>query len=140
MALQYSFPSPLGFTSELIGNEPCCLSSTNWPFDHFVPLSFSTMLLDCSTGWPGSAYCSYLIHKSIVRGKHFRKGLFQVHLFLERWFARSGWWHVVLIVPPSITLTVIIILTITPTLALNFVLIAVAPIMTLLLRLTQINP
>ena len=31
-----------------------------------------------------------LIHKGGVRGEHLRKGLFQVHLFLERWFAHSG--------------------------------------------------
>ena len=81
-----------------------------------------------------------LIHKGSVRGKHLRKDLFQVHLFLERWFARSGWWHVVLIIPPSITLTVLTILIITPPLALILVLIVVAPILTLLLWLTLIKP
>ena len=81
-----------------------------------------------------------LIHKGSVRGKHLRKGLFQVHCFLERWFAHSGWWHVVLIVPPSITLTVLTILIITPPLALMLVLIGVAPILTLLLWLTLIKP
>ena len=81
-----------------------------------------------------------LIHKGSVRGKHLRKGLFQVHLFLRRWFARSGWWHVFFIVPPSITLTVLTILTITPPLALILVLIVVSPILTLLLWLTMIKP
>ena len=69
-----------------------------------------------------------------------RKGLFQVHLFLGRWFAHSGWWHVVLIVPPSITLTVLTILIITPPLALILVLIVAAPILDLLLWLTLIKP
>ena len=81
-----------------------------------------------------------LIHKSIVRGKHLHKGLFQVHFFLKRWFAHSGWWHVVLIVPPSITLTVLNILIIPPPLALILVLIVVAPILILLLWLTLIKP
>ena len=81
-----------------------------------------------------------LIHKGGMRGEHFLKGLFQVHLFLGRWFAYSGWWHVVLIVPPSITLTVLTILIITPPLALILVLIVVAPILTLLLWLTLIKP
>ena len=81
-----------------------------------------------------------LIHKGGMRGEHLRKGLFQVHLFLERWFAHLGWWHVVLIVPPSITLTVLTILIITPPLALILVLIVVAPILTLLLWLTLIKP
>ena len=81
-----------------------------------------------------------LIHKGSVRGKHFRKGLFQVHLFLERWFARSGWWHVILIVPPSITLTVMTIMIITPPLALILVLIVVVPILTILMWLTLIKP
>ena len=31
-----------------------------------------------------------LIHKGGMRGEHLCKGLFQVHLFLERWFAHSG--------------------------------------------------
>ena len=75
-----------------------------------------------------------------MRGKHLRKGLFQVHLFLRRWFAYWGWWHVVLVVPPSITLTVLTILSITPPLALILVLIVVAPILTLLLWLTLIKP
>ena len=63
-----------------------------------------------------------LIHKGGMRGKHLGKGLFQVHFFLGGWFAHSGWWHVVLIGPPSITL---IILIITPPLALILVLIVV---------------
>ena len=75
-----------------------------------------------------------LIHKGGMRGKHLGKGLFQVHLFLGRWFAHSGWWHVVLIVPPSIAL---IVLTITPPLALILVLVVVAPILTLLLWLIK---
>ena len=69
-----------------------------------------------------------------MRGKHSSQP------FLGRWFAHSGWWHVVLIVPPSITLTVLIILIITPPLALILVLIVVAPILTLLLWLTLIKP
>ena len=81
-----------------------------------------------------------LIHKGGMRGEHLHKGLFQVHLFLGRWFAHSGWWHVVLIVPPSITLIVLTILIITPPLTLNLVLIVVAPILTLLLWLTLIKP
>ena len=81
-----------------------------------------------------------LIHKGSVRGEHLRKGLFQVHLFLGRWFARSGWWHVVMIIPPTITLTVLTIMIITPPLALILVLIVVAPILTLLLWLTLIKP
>ena len=81
-----------------------------------------------------------LIHKSGMRCKHLRKGLFQVYFFLGRGFAYSGWWHVVLIVPPSITLTVLTILSITPPLALILVLIVVAPILTLLLWLTLIKP
>ena len=76
-----------------------------------------------------------LIHKGGMRGEHLRKALFQVHLFLERWFAYSGWWRVVLIVPPSITLIALIILIITPPLALILVLIVIAPILTLLLWL-----
>ena len=82
-----------------------------------------------------------LIHKGSVRCKHLRKGLFQVHLFLRRWFTHSGWWHVVLIVPPSITLTVLIILILinTPPLPLILVLIVVSPILTLLLWLTLIK-
>ena len=75
-----------------------------------------------------------------MRGKHLLKGLFQVNLFLGRWFAHSGWWHVVLIVPPSIKLIVLIIIIITPPLALILVLIVVAPILTLLLWLTLIKP
>ena len=71
-----------------------------------------------------------LIHKGGMRGKHLRKGLFQVNLFLGRWLAHSGWWHVVLIVPPSIAL---IVLTNTPPLALILVLVVFAPILTLLL-------
>ena len=43
-ALTCSFPSRLGFTSELLGKEPG------------APLNFSTTLLDCSIGWPGVAY------------------------------------------------------------------------------------
>ena len=84
----------------------------------------------------------HLIHKGSVRCKNLRKGLFQVHLFLRRRFAHSGWWHVVLIVPPSITLTVltILILIIKPPLALILVLIVVSPILTLLLWLTLIKP
>ena len=74
-----------------------------------------------------------LIHKGGMRGKHLRKGLFQVHLFLGRWFAHMGWWHVVLIVPLSITLTALIILVSTPPLALILVLVVAAPILTLLL-------
>ena len=81
-----------------------------------------------------------LIHKGGMRGEHLHKGLFQVYLFLGRGFAYSGWWHVVLIVPPSITLTVLNILSITPPLALILVLIVVAPILTLLLWLTLIKP
>ena len=81
-----------------------------------------------------------LIHKGSMRGKHLRKGLFQVHIFLGKWFAHSGWWHVGLIVPPSITLTALIILIITPPLALILVLIVVAPILTLLLWLILIKP
>ena len=81
-----------------------------------------------------------LIHKGGMRGEHLREGLFQVHLFLGRWFAYSGWWHVVLIVPSSITLTVLTILSITLHLALILVLIVVAPILTLLLWLTLIKP
>ena len=81
--------------------------------------------------------CLCLIHKSCMQGEHLCKGLFQVHLFLGRWFAHSGWWHVVLIVPPSITLTALIILIITPPLALILVLIVVAPILTLLLWLIK---
>ena len=81
-----------------------------------------------------------LIHKGGMRGEHLRKGLFQVHLFLGGWFAHSGWWHVVLIVPPSITLTILTILIITPPLALILVLIVVASILTLLLWLTLIKP
>ena len=63
-----------------------------------------------------------------------RKGLFQVHLFLGRWFSHSGWWHVVLIVSPSIAL---IVLTTTPPLALILVMVVVAPILTLLLWLIK---
>ena len=81
-----------------------------------------------------------LIHKGSLQGKHLHKGLFQVHLFLGRWFAHSGWWHVGLIVPPSITLTALIILIITPPLALILVLIVVAPILTLLLWPILIKP
>ena len=83
-----------------------------------------------------------LIHKGNVRCKHLCKGLFQVHLFLRRWFARSGWWHVVLIVPPSINLTVltILILIITPPLALILVLLVVSPKLTQLLWLALIKP
>ena len=81
-----------------------------------------------------------LIHKGSMRDEHLRKGLFQVYLFLWRAFAYSGWWHVVLIVPPSITLNVLTILSITPPLALIFVLIVVAPILTLFLWLTLIKP
>ena len=71
----------------------------------------------------------YLIHKGGMRGEHLRKGLFQVHLFLGRWFAHSEWWRVVQIVPPSITLITLIILIITPPLALILVLIVVTPIL-----------
>ena len=74
-----------------------------------------------------------LIHKGGMRGEHLHKGLFQVHFFLCGWFTHSGWWHVVLIVSPSITLIALIILIITPPLALILVLIVVAPILTLLL-------
>ena len=73
-----------------------------------------------------------LIHKGGMRGEHLRKGLFQVHFFLRRWFAHSGWWHVVLIISPSVTLIDLIILISTPPLALILVLIVVA-ILTLLL-------
>ena len=31
-----------------------------------------------------------LIHIGGMRGEHLRKGLFQVHIFLGRWFAHSG--------------------------------------------------
>ena len=72
-----------------------------------------------------------------MRGENLRKGLFQVHLFLGRWFTHSEWWHVVLIVPPSITLIALIILIITPPLALILVFIVVAPILTLLLWLIK---
>ena len=81
-----------------------------------------------------------LIHKGSMRGEHLRKGLLQVYIFLGRGFAYSRWWHVVLIVPPSITLTVLTILSITPPLALILVLIVVSPILTLLLWLTLIKP
>ena len=81
-----------------------------------------------------------LIHKGGMRGKHLHKGLFKVYLFLERGFFYSGRWHVVLIVPPSITLSVLTILSITPPLALILVLIVVAPILTLLLWQTLIKP
>ena len=74
-----------------------------------------------------------LIHKGSMRGKHLGKGLLQVHLFHERWFAHSGWWHVVLIVPPSITLIALTILIIAQPLALILILIVVTPILTLLL-------
>ena len=74
-----------------------------------------------------------LIHKGGMRGKYLRKGLFQVHLFLKRWFAHSGWWHVVLIVPSSITVIALTILIIVPPLALILIPIVVAPILTLLL-------
>ena len=59
-----------------------------------------------------------LIHKGGMRGKHLRKGLFPSQPF-TREVVCSGWWHVVMIVPPSITLTVLIILIITPPLALD---------------------
>ena len=79
-----------------------------------------------------------LIHKGGMRGEHLSKGLFQVHLFLGRWFAHSGWWHVVLVVPPSITLIALIILIIMPPLAWILVLVVVvAPILTLLLWLIK---
>ena len=81
-----------------------------------------------------------LIHKGDMRGEHLLKGLFQVHLFLGRWFAHLRWWRVVLIVPLSITLIALIILIITPPLALILVLIVVAPILTLLLWLILIKP
>ena len=71
-----------------------------------------------------------LIHKGGMRGKYLRTSLFQVHIFLGRWFTHSGWWHAVLIVPPSIAL---IFMTNTPPLALILVLVVVAPILTLLL-------
>ena len=74
-----------------------------------------------------------LIHKGGMGGKHLRMGLFQVHFFLGRWFARSGWWHVVLVVPSSITLISLVVLISTPILALILVLIVAAPILTLLL-------
>ena len=51
-----------------------------------------------------------LIHNGGMRGEKLRKGLFQVHFFLERWFSHSGWWHVVLTVPPSITLIALVVL------------------------------
>ena len=38
----------------------------------------------------------------VMKGKHLGKGLFQVHFLLGGWFTHSRWWHVVLIVPPSI--------------------------------------
>ena len=81
-----------------------------------------------------------LIHKGGMRGENLRKSLFQVYLFLGRGFACSGWWHVVLIAPQSITLTVLTILSIKPPLVLILVLIVVAPILTLLLWLTLIKP
>ena len=74
-----------------------------------------------------------LIHKGGMRGKNLRKGLFQVHIFLGRWVAHSGWRHVVLIVPPSINLIALTILIIVPPLALILIMIVVAPILTLLL-------
>ena len=78
-----------------------------------------------------------LIHKGGILGEHLHKGLFQVHFFIGRWFAHSGWWHVVLTVPPSITLIALVVLIITPTLALILVLIVVAAILTLLLWLIK---
>ena len=81
-----------------------------------------------------------LVHKGGMRGKHLCKGLFQVLIFLKRWLAYSGWWHVFLIVPPSIILTVLTILSSTLPLALILVLIVVTPILTLLLWLILIEP
>ena len=77
--------------------------------------------------------CLCLIHKGGMQGEHLRKGLFQVHFFLYGWFTHSRWWHVVLIVPPSITLIALVILIRAPILALISVLIVAAPILTLLL-------
>ena len=81
-----------------------------------------------------------IIHKGGMRGEHLCKGLFQVHFFLYGWFTHSRWWHVVLIVPPSITLIALVVLIIKPTLALIMVLIVVVPILTQLLWLILIKP
>ena len=74
-----------------------------------------------------------LIHKGGMRGENLCKGLFQVHFFFCGWFTHLGWWYVVLIVPPSITPIALVVLIITPTLALILVLIVAAPVLTLLL-------
>ena len=56
------------------------------------------------------------------------KSLFQIHLFLKRWFTSSVQWHIVQVIPPSIPLIVLIILIriIVPPLALTLVLIVVS--------------
>ena len=56
IALTCSLPSLLGFTSELLGSEPCNLSVNKVTFSPSAPPNFSTVLPSYSIGLIGSEY------------------------------------------------------------------------------------
>ena len=56
IALTCSLPSLLGFTSELLGSEPCNLSVNKVAFGPSAPPNFSTVLPSYSIGLIGSEY------------------------------------------------------------------------------------